>query len=46
LISGKVLIGAGAVAFIALFAFFIHQAKSNPPPLQETSIALPDAFKD
>jgi hypothetical protein len=40
------LIGAGAVAFIALFIFFIRQADVLAPEPQEIRVELPDAFKE
>lgn len=41
-----VMIGAGIVAFIALFIFFIRQADVLAPAPQEIRVDLPDAFKD
>lgn len=43
---GLILIGAGAVAFVALFIFFIRQADELAPAPQEVRVELPDAFKD
>jgi hypothetical protein len=40
------MIGAGVVAFVALFIFFIRQADVLAPEPQEISVDLPDAFKD
>jgi hypothetical protein len=41
-----IMIGAGVVAFVALFIFFIRQADVLAPEPQEISVDLPDAFKD
>jgi hypothetical protein len=41
-----VLIGAGVVAFIALFIFFIRQSDVLAPEPQEIRVELPDAFKE
>jgi hypothetical protein len=40
------LIGAGVVAFIAAFAFFMRQADVLAPAPQEIRVELPDAFKE
>jgi hypothetical protein len=41
-----VLIGAGVVAFIVLFVFFIRQADELAPEPREIRVELPDAFKE
>lgn len=41
-----ILIGAGVVAFIGLFVFFIGQADRLAPEPREIRVELPDAFKD
>lgn len=41
-----ILIGAGAVAFLALFLFFMRQADVLAPAPSEIRVELPDAFKD
>jgi hypothetical protein len=40
------LFGAGVVAFIALFIFFIRQADVLAPEPSEIRVELPDAFKE
>lgn len=40
-----VVIGAGVVAILALFIFFIRQADVLAPQPHEISVDLPDAFK-
>jgi hypothetical protein len=41
-----VLIGAGVVAFIALFAFFIRQADVLAPAPQEIRVDVSDTLKE
>lgn len=40
------LIGAGAVLFVAAFLFFMRQADVLAPAPQEIRVELPDAFKE
>jgi hypothetical protein len=40
------LIGAGIVAFIALFVFFIHQADVLAPEPREMRVDVSDTFKE
>lgn len=40
------LIGAGVVAFVGLFIFFVRQADVLAPEPQEIRVELPDAFKE
>ncbi|MBC7767479.1 MAG: hypothetical protein H7124_01690 [Phycisphaerales bacterium] len=41
-----VMIGVGALLFIALFIFFIRQSDQLAPEPQEIRVELPDAFKE
>jgi hypothetical protein len=43
---GLVLLGAGAIIIIALFAFFVRQSDELAPAPAEIRVELPDAFKD
>lgn len=40
-----ILMGVGAVAFVALFIFFIGQSDTLAPAPQEIRVELTDAFK-
>ena len=40
------LIGAGVVAFIALFVFFIRQSDELAPEPQEVRVDVSDTFKE
>jgi hypothetical protein len=40
------LAGLGAVAFVALFVFFIRQADVLAPEAHEMRVELPNAFED